>query len=89
MIRIVENKAKKALKDQGIKAQKNKKVRLATIKEYILREELPALIWDPIINPIVNISTTNKEALKANPSLYNNLARAKAEFNRVQLEDPS
>ena len=43
-IRIVENKAKKTLKDRGIKARKDEKARLTMIKENALGRELPTSI---------------------------------------------
>jgi hypothetical protein len=89
-IELAENKTKKALKDRGIQARKDERARLATIKQqHILRIELPASIWDPIIDPTVNLTSVKKEPLRANQSLYDNLEPAQQEWNRVQSEDPT
>jgi hypothetical protein len=86
----VENKAKKALKDRRIRARKDERARLATIKQqYTFEIELSASIWDPIIDSTVNLTPAEKEALRANQSLYDNLERAQQEWNRVQSEDPT
>jgi len=46
-------------------------------------------MWVPIQNPQKNPTATEKEALRANHSLYEALKRAQEEWNKSRSEDPA
>jgi hypothetical protein len=71
-ITVAENKAKNALRDRGVQARKDEKARLAFLKANsgLVGVEIPDSMWVPIRDPQKNPTAAEKEALRANQSLY-------------------
>jgi hypothetical protein len=86
----VENKAKEDLRVLGVAARKAEKERLWFITQYqgILSAHIPPEKWIPVRDPQKDPTPTKREALHANQSLYDELARVQQEYNTLQSEDP-
>jgi len=86
-----ENKAKEDLRVLGVAARKAEKERRRFITEYqgILGAHIPPEKWIPIRDPQKDPTPTEREALRANQSLYDELARVQQEYNALQSEDPT
>lgn len=70
-IQITENKALRELKSRGVQARKDEKARLALIRQQQpLGAPLPDSIWVPIRDPEKHPTPAEREALRANQSLY-------------------
>jgi hypothetical protein len=80
----VENKAKNALRDRGVRARKDEKKCQAFIKANsgLVGIEIPDSMWVPIQ------TATEEEDLRANQSLYEALKSAQQEWNESRSEDP-
>jgi hypothetical protein len=84
-----ENKAKNQLKDRGIQARKDEKARLNYLKEQQpLGTYIPPEMLLPIRDPEKQPTEEEKEALRANPALYDYLAQMEKEWQDIQSEDP-
>jgi hypothetical protein len=84
-----ENKAKNELNTRGIQAQKDEKARIILIQQHqALGISLPDHIWNLIRDPEKDPTLAERDALRANQSLYDAVERAKAEWDKVQSEDP-
>jgi hypothetical protein len=69
-ITLAENKAKNELHIRGVQAQREEKARLQFIKQQPLGIEIPPITWVPIRDPEKNPTPAEREALRANQSLY-------------------
>jgi hypothetical protein len=89
-ITITENKAKEALRVQGVAARKEEKARLQFIADsQALGIYIPPKMWIPVRDPQNNPTLEEKEALCANQSLYDALACSQHEYKKLQSEDPA
>jgi hypothetical protein len=87
---LAENKAKTELHTRGVQARKEEKARLTYIRQQQpLGVEIPALIWVPIRDPEKNPTPAEREALRANQSLYDAVAVAQHEWEASQSENPT
>jgi hypothetical protein len=85
-----ENKAKNELNARGIQARKDEKARILLIQQHqALSISLPDHIWNPIRDPEKDPTPAERDALRANQSLYDAVECAQAEWNRVQSENPA
>ena len=88
-ITCAENKAKRELYTRGVEARKDEKARLALIRQQpILGTLIPDSAWTLIRDPEKDLTPAERDTLRANQSLYDAVARAQAEWDRVQSEDP-
>jgi hypothetical protein len=87
----IENKAKEDLRVLGVAARKAEKERRLFIIEHqgILGAYIPPEKWIPIRDPQKDPTPTEREALRANQSLYDELAQVQQEYDTLQLEDPT
>ena len=89
----LRTRQRRHLKIERLRHEKTRKQDLLRLKSILLEKKLPASIWDIIIDPTVNVSTTDKEALHANSTLYDNLAvtwaSLKAQESRLRPRGPS
>jgi hypothetical protein len=85
----VENKAKNELNAIGIKARKDEKARLLLIQQHqALGISIPDHLWIPIRDPEKQPTLAERDALRANQSLYDAVETAQAEWDRVHSENP-
>src|SRR5438045_2214124 len=88
-ITLAENKAKNKLHTRGVQAHREEKAHLAYIKQQQpLGVEIPPLIWVPIQDPEKNPTPAEREALRANQSLYDAVTIAQQEWDASQSENP-
>ncbi len=87
-ITLEENKAKKNLKQRGVQARKAEKARRLFIQQQAPGVYIPVNKLMPIRDPEKNPTPLETEALRANPSLYDRLAQATRDRDKVYYEDP-
>jgi hypothetical protein len=79
------------LKDRGVQARKDEKARQAFLKANsgLVGVNIPDSMWVPIRDPQKNPTAAEKEALRANQSLYDAAALAQQEWNESRSENPA
>jgi len=85
-----ENKAKRELHERGVQARKEEKARIQFISSHqFLGTQIPDDKWLPIRDPEKDPLLAETEALRANQSFYDKVARLEHESQQLQLDDPT
>ena len=88
-ITLIKNKTKNELYVRGVQARREEKVRLAYIKEQSIGVHINPLIWVLIRDPEKDPTPAEREALRANQSLYDAVEIAQQEWHVSQSENPT